>query len=392
MLELRPGSGAPLKTTPASAATINAERQTVKLSLDSRGDGSGTVRLDTRGASALDVKQRLLAGAGKLSDWLRKQLWMHSTHVASARRVPAGDFADIASVEGGLGVPHVLLRAPQGDALFRVSDVFASWARPMGRQRKTDVVSFFAETRESLLTLELPAGTQVLSLPKDEDFESDDADLPTALEEDGDRARGETQAHRETTGDSRGAGRGRERVFTPGARGRTRHRRPALPGERGLAMRTLALVIVTALASGCATGRTIEFLSPAKLQFDATQYPDDPALVLFRRITPSYASATDPWTEYERHEAIAVLTEAAFELAEVRVPVWPKAELQHFYARVVQPDGTEQTWDGTKAARPVGRNGRARHQRSLLPLPRRSRGKCPRVQLERAWRRDCVRG
>ena len=114
-------------------------------------------------------------------------------------------------------------------------------------------------------------------------------------------------------------------------------------------MRTLALVTVAALASGCATGRTIELLSAAKLQFDASQYPDDPAVVLFRSDrTELYASATDPWTEYERHEAIAVLTEAAFELAEVRVPVWPKSELRHFHARVVQPDGTEQTWDGAR--------------------------------------------
>ena len=175
VLELRPGSGAPLKTTPASESTVNAERQTLKLSVDSRGDGSGTVRLDTRGASALEVKHRLLGGKGKLSDWLRDRLWMRTTHVDSARPLPSGDFADIASVEGEVAVPHVLLRAAQGDALFRVSDVFASWAQPLGRQRKTDVVSFFAETRESLLTLQLPAGTQVLSLPKDEDFESDDA-------------------------------------------------------------------------------------------------------------------------------------------------------------------------------------------------------------------------
>lgn len=175
VLELRAGAGAPLKTTPASEPTSNAERQTLKLSLDSRGDGNGTVRLDTRGASALEVKHRLLSGTGKLSEWLRNQLWTHSTHVASARAVPSGDFADVTSVEGSVEVPHLVLRGTQGDALFRISDVFASWARPMGRQRKTDVVSFFAETRESLLTIELPAGTEVRSLPKDENLQSANA-------------------------------------------------------------------------------------------------------------------------------------------------------------------------------------------------------------------------
>jgi hypothetical protein len=42
--------------------------------------------------------------------------------------------------------------------------------------RKTNVVTRFAQTLESTLIVQLPAGAEVRSLPRDEDVESADAD------------------------------------------------------------------------------------------------------------------------------------------------------------------------------------------------------------------------
>ncbi len=176
VLELRPGNGAPLKTTPASEAATNVEKQTLKLTLDGRGDGQGEVTFETRGASALEVKDRLLTGTGKLSEWLNKQLWNRSTNVSTAKPLASGDFVDTASVEGTVEVRHLLVRGTQGDALFRLSDVFEPWAKVWPDDRKTNVVTRFAKTFESKLIVQLPAGAEVRSVPSDEDIESVDAD------------------------------------------------------------------------------------------------------------------------------------------------------------------------------------------------------------------------
>jgi hypothetical protein len=176
VLELRPGAGAPLKTTPSSDAAHNIERQTVVVNLDARGDGSGTVTLETEGASALSVKSRLLTGTGKLAEWLGHELWNRSAHVSTAKALASGDFVDSASVEGSLEVRHLIARGTQGDALFRISDVFGPWTRTWPEDRKTNVVSQFARTLESTLVLQLPPGAEVRSVPKDEDVESPDAD------------------------------------------------------------------------------------------------------------------------------------------------------------------------------------------------------------------------
>ncbi len=173
VLELRE-KGAPLKVTPTSEAAINVERQVISLRLDSRGDGQGTVTMETSGASAIPVKQRLLAGTGKLADWLGKELWNRSAHVSSAKPTQTGDFVDTVAVEGTVEVRHLFARGTQGDALFRISDVFQPWPEPWPETRKTNVVYRFAETVESTLMVQFPPGTQVLSVPANASVESAD--------------------------------------------------------------------------------------------------------------------------------------------------------------------------------------------------------------------------
>lgn len=173
VLELRE-KGAPLKTTPASEASSNVERQLVTLTLDARGNGVGSVKLETTGGNALGPKQRLLTGTGKLSEWLTKELWNHSAHVADAKPTATGDFVDTVAVEGSLEVRHLFARGTQGDALLRVSDVFDPWLRPWPEGRQTNVVSRFAETLESTLIIELPLGAEVRTLPTDLELDSAD--------------------------------------------------------------------------------------------------------------------------------------------------------------------------------------------------------------------------
>jgi hypothetical protein len=174
VLELRPGAGAPLKTTPASDPSSNLERQTVRLTLDGRGDGEGTATLQTRGASALPLKQRLLTGTGKLAAWLGGALWNRSAHVETATPTATGDFADTVEIEGTIEVRHLLARGTRGDALFRLSHVFTPWNKPWPDSRKTNVVHLFAQTLESTLIITLPPGAEVRSVPADTEIDSAD--------------------------------------------------------------------------------------------------------------------------------------------------------------------------------------------------------------------------
>lgn len=174
VLELRP-NGAPLKRTYASEATQNVERQTLELTVDASGHGTGTVTLATQGASALEVKDRLLTGTGKLGAWLEKQLWSRRTHVASAKALRAGDFIDDAAVEGTVELRDLLARGRQGDALLRVSDLLDSWLEQWPEERKTNVISRHAETLEAKLVLRLPAGSEVRTLPADVKLDSPEA-------------------------------------------------------------------------------------------------------------------------------------------------------------------------------------------------------------------------
>lgn len=113
-------------------------------------------------------------------------------------------------------------------------------------------------------------------------------------------------------------------------------------------MKTFLLPALVALAvCACATTPKPAFVAKERLAFDAAKYPNDAALVLHRSDkTELVENGSEASTRFLRHEVVAVLGEGGFDLAEVRVPLWAKAKLLHFTARVVQPDGTEQAFDG----------------------------------------------
>ena len=110
-----------------------------------------------------------------------------------------------------------------------------------------------------------------------------------------------------------------------------------------------ALLAVLVLASGCAGVKRVAFVPDAALKFDLARYPDDAAVVLFRADnTELFVEDNGNVTRNTRHEVTAVLGEGGFDLAEVRIPLWGKGTLSAFNARVVQPDGTQQLFDGTQ--------------------------------------------
>jgi len=102
------------------------------------------------------------------------------------------------------------------------------------------------------------------------------------------------------------------------------------------------VLVALVVSSGCATTSQLstDWLTPDVLAHDASKYPDDAAVVLYR--ADRYLLETTGGNSSERlsHVAIAVQREGGFDLAEVRVPFNARQELLVLKARVLQPDGT----------------------------------------------------
>lgn len=109
-------------------------------------------------------------------------------------------------------------------------------------------------------------------------------------------------------------------------------------------MRTLALC--TLMLTGCATTASRAWVDDAKLKFDATKYPDDAAVILYRKDkTTLEEDGSEAITRHEKHEVIAVRGEAGFWLAEVMVPHRAQDKVTGFRARLIQPDGSTQEFE-----------------------------------------------
>jgi Domain of Unknown Function with PDB structure (DUF3857) len=121
-------------------------------------------------------------------------------------------------------------------------------------------------------------------------------------------------------------------------------------------MRALALLF---LLTGCATGGLhTQFVADEKLKFDASKYPDDAAVVLYRSDkTELVEDGSDAYVHNLRHEVIAVQSEGGFDVAEVRVPFLKAWKLVDFRARVVQPDGSQKLFDGSQMLTDAGGKG-----------------------------------
>lgn len=105
-------------------------------------------------------------------------------------------------------------------------------------------------------------------------------------------------------------------------------------------MRAALLMLV--LASGCATTSQLnaEWLTPDQLAWDASKYPDDAAVVLYRADRYLLETAGNDFSEVLRHVVVAIQREGGFDLAEVKIPFNTQQELLVLKARVIQPDGS----------------------------------------------------
>lgn len=100
------------------------------------------------------------------------------------------------------------------------------------------------------------------------------------------------------------------------------------------------------LTLGCATAPKPRWADDAQLKWDASRYPDDAAVVLYRADrTHLKEDGANASTLRSRHEVIAIQGEQAFRLAEVRVGYRAVDKLVEFSARIIQPDGSTQEFD-----------------------------------------------
>lgn len=109
-------------------------------------------------------------------------------------------------------------------------------------------------------------------------------------------------------------------------------------------MRAAAAIVGLLFAQGCATTSALDtgFLSREALAYDTAKYPDDPAVILYRadKLLLDTGQNQNSSSEVLRHQALAVLNEAGFDFAEVRIPFRNTQELVVLKARVLQPDGS----------------------------------------------------
>ena len=120
-------------------------------------------------------------------------------------------------------------------------------------------------------------------------------------------------------------------------------------------MRALLLVVL----AGCGTV-PLQFIPDAELRPDLRQFSDAPAVVLFRSEHFDLdADGRESWTDIVTHEVTAVQTEGGFDAADVRLFGWGDSKLTDFRARIVQPDGTYQTFTRADVRADPGRGENA---------------------------------
>lgn len=112
-------------------------------------------------------------------------------------------------------------------------------------------------------------------------------------------------------------------------------------------MKLVMLLLAGAALSGCTASAKLGtgWLSKDELAFDATKYPDDAAVVLYRADKWLLEAGQVRSSEVLRHQAVAVLREGGFSLAEVKIPFRANQELLELKARVIKPDGTVRELD-----------------------------------------------
>lgn len=106
-------------------------------------------------------------------------------------------------------------------------------------------------------------------------------------------------------------------------------------------MKTAVIVLGVCLGAGCATttSHSTDWLSADRLSWDKDRYGEAAAVVLFRA-DRTRLDGLGGSSEVLHHEAIGILKEGGFDLAEVRVPFSTEQELVVLKARVIQPDGS----------------------------------------------------
>lgn len=136
-------------------------------------------------------------------------------------------------------------------------------------------------------------------------------------------------------------------------------------------MKTRALMsLLAVLGSGCATTASRAWVDDAKLKFDPAKYPDDAAVILYRKDkTTLEEDGSEAVTRHEKHEVIAVRGEAGFWLAEVTVPHRAQDKVTGFRARLIQPDGSTQEFEARDFLSDVSASGERQFNAYFFRFP-----------------------
>lgn len=127
------------------------------------------------------------------------------------------------------------------------------------------------------------------------------------------------------------------------------------------------------LCGACITDRTIsrQWLPDDRLAFDAAKYPGARAVVLYRGdfVLMQFVNKQVPRTQVGRHEAVALLSEGAFGLAEVKVPFGADDRLIELQARIRDPDGRTEEVDARSILSDTSGEGERDVNAKFLRIP-----------------------
>jgi len=106
------------------------------------------------------------------------------------------------------------------------------------------------------------------------------------------------------------------------------------------------LIWLLPVLAGCAHHSIqLGWVDDAALAYDPAEYPDDAAVVLHRSDHQLMVIADDNYSQSGRHEVVALQTEAAFALAEVKIAFWAKNRLVTMKARMKRPNSAWEELD-----------------------------------------------
>jgi hypothetical protein len=169
LLMIRPDGADPI-VTPSTDARFNTKQIAMSLSIDDKGDASGTYDLITKGDFAWGLKYDMLAKSdGQQKDTARGWLWLQKGNVGSInydRGASIDPEKMEVSAKGAVTVPQ-LVSSSAAARVLRLNELVATPGDAFRDEERTSPVVFRRrERRELSLSIAIPNGSRWSSLPQ----------------------------------------------------------------------------------------------------------------------------------------------------------------------------------------------------------------------------------